>query len=88
MPMGLAHSTVKTPFFTADIHVTEPGDRGSAPSGLSRTLDPSVSGQASLRTSESTARIYIPLADKEGRMEEAKRGSCLQTSIQESEAAL
>lgn len=63
--MSLEHSAVKTPFFT------EPSDRGSAPSGLSQTLDPLVLGRASLRASESTARIYIPQADKEGRMEEA-----------------
>lgn len=74
MPMSLEH---RIPFFTVDIYLTVSSERGSAPSSLSLTLDPSIMRQASLRTSESTSRNYMPLIEKE-ESRGARCGSCLQ----------
>jgi hypothetical protein len=56
-------------FSTVGIYVTESSERGSAPSSLSLTLGSSIMGQALFRTLEPTARNYIPLIEKEEKVE-------------------
>lgn len=67
MPMSLE---LRTAFFTADVLEMESSEKGSAPSRLSLTLTPFILALAALRTSESIARICIPLVGSEGRVEE------------------
>lgn len=67
MPMSLE---LRTTFFTADVLEMESNEKGSALSRLSLTLAPFILALAALRTSESTARICIPLVGSEGRVEE------------------